>query len=157
MGGNVGGVDQAIHDGICSGGDIAVSFRIDANTEENCATVEILDDGVAGDPVLFNLSDTGCLSGTIGTIPLNIGGEPGQISSALIRVTLTEGGLSNGSLGATVGGATAAAIADLIIDNGGVLVAEVFDINEDVSGDTAGACDALSMTLTVGGATETPQ
>jgi hypothetical protein len=157
VGGNLGGVNDAFYAGLCAG-DIVIGFTIDANTDENCANVDILDaDGGVERSIVMNFSDTACLSGTVGVIPLNVAGIAGQMNNAVLRATVSNGGLSNGSLGATVGGATAAAIADLIIDNGGVLVAEVFDINEDVSGDTAGACDALSMTLTVGGATETPQ
>ncbi len=150
VGGNLGGVNQAFHDGICAG-DIAISFAIDANDTEGCANVDILDNGVVTDSVILNLSATGCLSGTIGTIPLNVAGIPGSMGNAVVRVTLSADGLSNGTLGATVDEATAGAIADALIEGGSAVVGQVLDINEDLSGDTSAACNALSMTLIVGG------
>ncbi|MGB8224383.1 MAG: hypothetical protein WCF10_17460, partial [Polyangiales bacterium] len=153
VGGNLSGVNNAFYQGLCSG-DIAIGLRIDANAEENCATVEILDAGTAGNPILMNLSSTGCLSGTIGTIPLNVAGIPGSMGNAVLRATLSAGGLSNGQLGATVDAATAGSIADQLIDGGSAVVAQVLDINEDLSGDTSAGCNALSMTLVVGGVTQ---
>jgi hypothetical protein len=153
VGGNLGGVNQAFYDGICAG-DIAIGLRIDANAAENCATVEVLDAGTAGDPITMNLSSTGCLSGTIGTIPLNVAGIPGSMGNAVLRATLSEGGLSNGQLGATVDAVTAGSIADQLIDGGSAVVAQVLDINEDLSGNASVDCNALSMTLVVGGVIE---
>ncbi len=157
VGGNLGGVDQAFHDGLCTG-DITISFVIDVNPGENCATVVVDDGETTGDPIVMNLSDTGCLSGTIGTIPLNVAGVPGSMGNAVLRATVTSAGLSTGALGATVDEATAGAIADQLIDGGSAVVAQVLDINDDLSGDVANGCNALSMTLSVAGpAEEAPQ
>ena len=150
VGGNLGGVNQAFHDGICSG-DIAIGFAIDANDAEGCANVDILDNGVVTDSVIVNFTTAGCLSGTLGTIPLNVAGIPGSMANAVIRATLSTAGLSDGVLGATVDEATAGAIADQLIDGGSAVVAQVLDINDDLSGDTAAGCNALSMTLAVSG------
>ncbi|MGB5285307.1 MAG: hypothetical protein WBN29_12400 [Polyangiales bacterium] len=148
--GNLDGVNQAFYDGICTG-DIAIAFRVNANAAENCATVEVLSEGVAGDPIFMNLSEAGCLSGTVGSIPLNVAGESGSMNNGIIRATLSEGGLSSGALGATVPEATAVNIANALLDGGGAVVGQVLDINDDLSGDIGTACNALSVTLTVGG------
>jgi hypothetical protein len=154
VGGNLGGVNQAFYDGLCTG-DIAIAFAIDPNTEENCAVVDVLDaEGAVDRTINMNLSADGCLSGTIGQIPLNVAGIPGQMNNAVLRASLSEGGISNGQLGATVDQATAGSIADELIDGGSAVVSQVLDINDDLSGDTGAGCDALSMTLTVGCVTE---
>ena len=100
-----------------------------------------------------------CASGTIGDLPISIG-EPGMavdgsIGNAVVRVSITpDAGFSNGTLGGTVDQATAAAIADLLIDGGSAVVVQVLDINDDLSGDVGTACNALSLTLTIGGVVE---
>jgi hypothetical protein len=98
-----------------------------------------------------------CASGTLGAIPLNIAGIAGSMNNAVVRVTVSAGGFSNGTLGATVDQATAGAIADQLIDGGSAVVSQVLDINDDLSGDTSAGCDALSMTLTIGGVVPPPQ
>lgn len=148
--GNLNGVNQAFYDGVCEG-DIAIALRIDANAEESCATLEVLDDTSTGDPIAMNLSAAGCVSGTIGTIPLNVAGIPGSMGNAVVRATLSEAGLSNGMLGATVPEETAKSIADALVEGGAAVVGQVLDINDDLSGDATASCNALSITLTVGG------
>ncbi|MBW2191434.1 MAG: hypothetical protein JRG93_17960 [Deltaproteobacteria bacterium] len=151
VGGNLGGVNDAFYAGLCAG-DIVIGFTVDANTEENCANVDILDADLAVvRSIVMNFSDAACLSGTIGAIPLNVAGIPGEMGNAVLRGTISEGGLSNGSLSATVDQDTAGSIADQLIDGGSAVVAQVLDINNDLSGDVATGCDALSMTLNVGG------
>jgi hypothetical protein len=148
--GDLNGVNQAFLDSLCDGA-IAISFAIDANTEEGCANVDVLSDGEVTDSIILNLSETGCISGTIGSIPLNVGGEAGSMANAVIRATLSEGGLSNGSLGATIDAATAVAIAEALLPGAGAVVGQVLDINNDLSGDSSLPCDALSAEMTVGG------
>jgi len=153
VGGNLSGVNDAFYAGLCSE-DIVISFAIDANAEENCANLDVLDDeGNVVRTIPMNLSDTACLSGAIGSIPLNVAGVPGTMDNALLRGTVSAGGLSNAMLSATVDEATAGGIADQLIDGGSAIIAQVLDINEDLSGDTANGCSALSMTLNVGGVT----
>ncbi len=138
VGGNLGGVNQAFYDGVCAG-TIDLGFAVDANPEENCATVDLLVDGVAAGTVLLNVSaptdGAVCASGTIGAIPLNIGEVTGAIGNSVVRVTISEGGFSNGTLGGTVDAATAVPIAELLQEGAGVIVAQVLDINDDLSGD----------------------
>jgi hypothetical protein len=159
VGGNLGGVNQAFYDAVCSG-VIDLALRVDANVDAGCATVELLVGGTAAGTVLLNVGPVVdgavCASGTIGDLPISIG-EPGMavdgsIGNAVLRVSITpDAGFSNGTLGGTVDQATAAAIADLLIDGGSAVVREVLDINDDLSGDVGTACNALSLTLTIGG------
>jgi hypothetical protein len=202
--GDLNGVNQAFLDGVCDGA-IAITFDIDANAADNCASVtvtstgacqggaddgtdctaneectdagtavECVDEACAGgandgdvctenadcapvfcsggvSDVILNLSATGCVSGTIGTIPFNIEGNPGEMANAVIRATLSEGGLSNGSLGATIDADTAVTIAEALLPGAGAVVGQVLDINNDLSGDASMPCDALSAEMTVGG------
>jgi hypothetical protein len=161
VGGNLDGVNQAFYDALCTG-DLDIQLNVDANLEEGCATVELVSGGMAVDTILLNvgaLTDGAvCASGTIGDLPISIvGGDPpmvaeGAIANAVLRVSITpDAGFSNGTLGGTVDQATAAAIADLLIDGGSAVVAQVLDINAALEGDTSAACNALSLTLTIGG------
>ena len=154
--GNLGGVNQAFYDGLCSG-DIAIAFAIDANTEEGCANVDILDNGEVSGSIILNLSETGCLSGAVGTIPLTVGETIGSMDNALVRVTLSEGGISNGSLGATTDEATAVAIAEALLPGAGAVVGQVLDVNVDLVNDASQPCNALSLEMEIGGVTVAPQ
>ncbi|MBT8467640.1 MAG: hypothetical protein KJN97_02725 [Deltaproteobacteria bacterium] len=159
VGGNLGGVNQAFYDAVCSG-VIDLGLVVDANLEEGCATVELLVGGTAAGTVLLNVGPVVdgavCASGALGALPISIG-EPGMaidgaIGNTVLRVSITpDAGFSNGTLGGTVDAATAAGIADALIDGGSAVVAQVLDINDDLSGDVGTACNALSLTLTIGG------
>ena len=165
VGGNLGGVNQAFYDAVCSG-VIDLGLRVDANVEAGCATVELLVNGTAAGTVLLNVGPVVdgavCASGALGDLPIAIG-EPGMavdgsIGNAVLRVSITPAeGFSNGTLGGTVDQTTAAAIADLLIDGGSAVVAQVLDINDDLSGDVGTACNALSLTLTIGGVVPAPE
>ena len=146
-------LDQTFHDAICTGG-IDIGFEVDANTEDNCALVTVLDGGepVVGGPIPMNLSSEGCLSGRLGTFPLSLRGVQGTIENALVRMTVSSTGFSDGILGGTVSGPTAGAILDAIVEGLSAVRENSFDINADLSVDSAMPCDALSMTLEIAGA-----
>ena len=55
VGGNLGGVDQALYDGLCDG-TIDWVFEVDTNLAENCATVLPLYGGTQAAPVALNFS-----------------------------------------------------------------------------------------------------
>jgi hypothetical protein len=150
VGGNLGGVDQTFHDSLCAG-DIDLQFVVNTNAVENCATVQIRDGNQLVRTVLLNRGNAGCLSGRLGTLPVSIGGVEGAFANAVVRMTVSSAGFSNGVLGATANAETAGAIADQMIDGGSAVVAQVLDINDDLSGDTSAGCNALSLTLEVGG------
>ncbi len=151
VGGNVGGVDQAFHDAMCAG-TIDLAFVVDANAGESCATVQILDGGALDDTVRLNLSNTGCVSGVLGTLPLNVAGVAGTLDNTIVRMTVSSSGFSDGLLGGTADHATAAAIADQLIDGGSAVVGQVLDISANLEGDLSQSCNALSLTLDIGGA-----
>jgi len=169
--GNLGGVNQAFSDALCGltedpdgeagNCDLEITpldlqFAVDANLDENCANVDLLVDGAVAGSVILNVSDateagTVCASGTIGTIPVEIGGTMGAFGNAVVRMTISEGGFSDGVLGATVDAATAVAIAEALLPGASAVVGQVFDINEDLSGDNDNGCNAISSTYVIGG------
>ena len=174
VGGNLGGVNQAFSDALCGLTDsemgtcdmeiptLDLKFAVDANLGENCANVDLIVDGETAGSVILNVSDateagTVCASGTIGTIPVEIGGTMGAFGNAVVQMTIapTEG-FTNGVLGATVDADTAVAIAEALLPGAGAVVGQVFDINEDLSGDNGVGCNALSSTYTIGGVAAVP-
>ena len=150
VGANLGGIDQVLYDGLCDG-SIDWVFVVDPNPEEGCITVTPVYDGSAAAPVPMNLSETGCVSGTLGTVPVTIAGVPGALENAALRGTADVARGFDLLLGATVADDTAKAIADALIQGGSAVVAQVFDINSDLEGDLTSGCDALSLSLDVGG------
>jgi hypothetical protein len=170
VGGNLGGVNQAFNDALCGQDSndscaattaLELGFAVDANLEENCANVGLLVGGVEAGTVILNVSDPDgngnvCASGTLGTIPLEIGGTSGAFGNVGIQITISEGGFSNGVMGATVDAATAVAIAEALLEGAGAVVGQVFDINEDLAGDNSAGCNALSGTYTIGGVVVEP-
>jgi len=171
VGGNLDGVNQAFSDALCGlSGDacdeavtpLDIKFAVDANLDENCATVGLIVDDVEAGTVLLNVSAPNndgnvCASGTLGTIPVEIGGTQGAFGNAVIQMTISEGGFSNGKLGATVDSSTAVAIAEALLPGAGAVVSQVFDINENLEGDSSAPCNALSGAYTVGGVVVAPQ
>jgi hypothetical protein len=156
LGENLSRIDQALHDGLCAGA-IAIGFTIDANLDENCANVDVLNAaGEVDRSIVMNFSDTACLSGATGSIPIDVGGVEGALANTLLRATVSNGGLSNGTIGGTIDQVTVAAIADLLVDGGSALAGQVLDINQDLSGDTANGCNAVSTTMTIGGVEVVP-
>ena len=129
-----------------------IRFVIDPTPGEGCANVTVLADGSASAHIL-NLSDDGCLSGTLGTIPLTIGGIDGAFANTVVRMTVSAEGFSDGQLGATIDENTAVAIAEALLEGGGAVVEQVLDINASTppTQDTSAACNALSTTLQIGG------
>jgi hypothetical protein len=165
VGGNLGGVNQAFSDALCGlSGDtceeqipaLELGFAVDANLEENCANVGLLVGGEEAGTVVLNVSDANgmghvCASGTVGTIPVEIGGTEGAFGNAVVRMTISQNGFSNGTLGATVDADTAVAIAEALLEGAGAVVGQVFDISEDLTGDNSAGCNALSGSYSIGG------
>jgi len=129
-----------------------IRFVIDANPNEGCANVTVLTDGEASAHIL-NLSDDGCASGALGTIPLTLAGSDGKLTNTVVRMTVSSAGFSGGLLGAA------------IEDHLAVSIVGLFPITDlvggfDISGstpptqNTAASCDALSATLRIGGVAE---
>jgi hypothetical protein len=152
LGGNLGGVSQAFYDAICEG-RLDVRFVVDANPEQRCASVTTYVDDEFSGTVVLNLSNVGCLSGRLGSILLTLGGGiTRELGNVVLRMTMTENGLSDGIVGGTMDQATAGAIAGefLGIPASG-LVARLLDIDDGLEGSLAEPCNALSVTLRLGG------
>jgi hypothetical protein len=168
VGGNLGGVNTAFQNSLCGLTDseegtcdmevpvLALTFQVDADADENCANVTMFAGETEVGTVAMNLVD-GCLSGTLPNIPLEIGGTEGAMGNVTLSATVSEGGFSNGVLGSTVDADTAVAIAEALLPGAGAVVGQVFDINEDLSGDNGAGCNALSGTYSVGGVVEAAQ
>lgn len=152
FGGNLGGVSQAFYEAICEG-RLDVRFVVDTNSEQRCATVTTFVDGEDSGTVRLNRSEEGCLSGSLGNIPLTLGGGITRtLGNAVLRMTMTNDGLSDGVVGVTLDQATVGAIAGEFI---GIpisgLVARLLDIDEGLERDPENPCNALSATLRLGG------
>ena len=105
---------------------------------------------------IINISDattagTVCASGTLGAIPISIGGVPGTFGNVVVRATVDQAQGFTGLLGSTVDEATAVQIAELLLEGAGAVVSQVLDISDSLTQDTGAACNALSTSLVVGG------
>jgi hypothetical protein len=152
VGANLGGVSQAFYDAICEG-QLDVRFVVDSNPEERCASVTTYVDDEFSGTVLLHESEAGCLSGSLGSVLLTLGGGiTRELGNVVLRMTMTDDGMSDGIVGATLDQATAAAIAEefLGVPASG-LVARLLDIDEELNRNPDEPCTALSVTLRLGG------
>jgi hypothetical protein len=150
VGGNLGGLDQAFYDELCSGG-IDWQFLLDVNQAEGCANLTPIYYGVAGAPIPMNLSEGGCISGAIGTLPIDIAGVNGAFFNGTVIGTVDEDQGFELLLGATAEEDGAAALADAILPGAGAVVRQVLDINSNLEPNNADACDSISVSLVLGG------
>ena len=130
-----------------------VRFVVDANPSEGCANVTVLTDGEPSAHVL-NLSDDGCMSGRLGTLPLPLVDWTHSLDNTVVRMTVSAAGFSHGRLGGTMDGHTAAAVIYTFLV--GAVPTPVFDINASIPPiiDAAADCNGLSVTLRIGGHAE---
>jgi hypothetical protein len=167
MGGNLGSVNQTLSDGLCGLTDdceraippIEIRFEVDWNETDGCANVKVISGEISSD-VILNVSEktdegTACASGIIGTIPLRIADQEGELGDSVVRMTVSEGGLSHGLLGATLDEETAVAIVEANAGDAdvGAVVRQAFDIRDDLVLEVM-PCNALSATLEIGGVAE---
>jgi hypothetical protein len=163
--------DRCINDDGCAGADARcvlgaclgeispteIRFVIDANASEGCANVTVLADGEASAHIL-NLSDDGCASGTLGTIPLTIfAGYVGSLANTVVRMTVSSAGFSHGQLGATMDADLVWTIVPALLGPGGGWDSAVpLDISAStpLTQDTSAPCNGLSATFVIGGIAE---
>ncbi|MBW2629671.1 MAG: hypothetical protein JRE45_18935 [Deltaproteobacteria bacterium] len=173
VGADLSDLDQALSDGLCGltksiqGQQCAaaitpteVQLVVDANLEERCANVRVLSSGVEASQVILNLgqptqSGTVCASGALGTVPLHLLGAPAAVDNAVVRMTMSDEGFSNGVMGATIDSDDAVAFAEVILPGLGAVLGQVFDVNGDLTQDTSSRCNALSTAFLIGGRTGT--
>lgn len=167
VGGDLRGFNQALSDSLCGRRDGVergdclletppheIRFVVDANASEDCVNVTVLADDEASAHIL-NLSDDGCASGTLGTIPITIRGEEGSLENTVVRMTVSPAGFSHGLLGAVMDEYTAIIARESL----GVTAAvdwPVLDIDASIPPvrDASAACNGLSVTLRIGGIAE---
>jgi hypothetical protein len=168
VGGDLGGVDQALDDSLCGITDaddsvpgcetvvasLELRFVVEPDVSEDCAIVTVFAGGVEVGKVNMNLSEPGCLSGKLPDLPVLILGEQGIFQQVFLATNLSTAGFSNGRMGVTMGTDTVVEVAEAILPGAGAVVGQVFDINEDGHGDTSSVCNALSATYQVGGVAE---
>jgi len=167
IGGNLSSVNQTFSDGLCGLTDdcsraipsIEIRFEVDWNEAESCANVKVIS-GETSSGVILNVSDTtddgtACASGRMGTIPLMIAGEKGELGHAIMRMTVSEDGFSHGLLGAILDEEMAVAIAEASAGDADVsaVVRQAFDIRDDLLIEAL-LCNALSASLEIGGVVE---
>jgi hypothetical protein len=132
---------------------IELRLAVTADAEESCAIVTVFSGADEVGTVAMNLSDGGCLSGVLPTLPLDLERPPLQLSNVTLRTTIGDQGLSQGVMGATGDEAFAASVAE-VLSTGAGLLNGILDINDDLSGDPEAACNAVSGTYRIGGVAE---
>ena len=128
-----------------------IRFVVDTNASDGCANVTVLADGEASAHIL-NLSDDGCVSGQLGTIPVYTNQwKAGLLENTVVRMTVSSAGFSHGQLGATMDAGTASSVLSNIVEPAVALFP--FDINASTPStqDTSAACNGLSATFVIGG------
>jgi hypothetical protein len=137
-----------------------IFITIDVNVADSCATVQV----TSGESTTTSILNVGtptvdatiCVSGQLEDIPIALVGVDGNFANPSVRATISEAGLSDGILGTTVDSDTATAIAAAISPIAAGLVDQTFDISADLTQDPSAACDALSMTVKIGGVPQAP-
>jgi hypothetical protein len=147
---DIGSLDQAFHDAICAGG-IDIEIEVAAASDEGCAVVTMTAGGEPGEAIPMNLSDDGCLSGNVGAIPIQLAEGQSTIENAVVRMTVSSKGFSDGILGGTTSGSNAEAILESIASGLSAVGFQFYDINADLSGNWHELCDGHSLTLQIGG------
>lgn len=132
-----------------------IRFVIDANSAENCANVTVLA-GLEEHAHILNLSDDGCVSGTLGTIPLSLAalGAPGLLADTMVRMTIAPAGFSHGRLGVALDANTAALFLDHVLEGDLDASREQFYDHYLSTPPTTvqpTMCNSISATLRIGG------
>ena len=152
LGTDLSPVNQALYDGLCAE-VVDIAWVLAPNFDESCINVTLVIDGTpANEATPMNLTDEGCMSGTIGTVPLPIAGTPGALMHAMLRGTVDVERGFEVELGGTLDMQAASTLMEAVIVGGGSVVERFFEINEDLSGDNNADCTALSVTFDMGAA-----
>jgi hypothetical protein len=168
VGGNLASLNKAFSDALCgltdsreAGTDCRlgippaeIRFVVDTNASDGCANVTVLADGKASAHIL-NLSDDGCVSGQLGTIPVYTNQwKAGLLENTVVRMTVSSAGFSHGQLGATMDMDTAWSVLSYIITTAVAVLPFDINVSTPPTQDTSAACNGLSATLRIGGVVE---
>jgi len=166
---NLASVNQGFANSLCGGADMdetvegceldfprwEITFAVDANPQESCANVTMFAGPSPVGSVVMNLSDDGCLAGTLPNIPVDAGGTLIHFSNVTLRTTVSQSGFSNGVMGATGDAVFVKVIQESIgLSAPDVGYDQLLDINDDLSGDPESLCNAMSGTYRIGGVVE---
>ncbi len=132
-------------------GALTTSFQVDANVEQACATVTVLDSGEFVSSSALQLTDS-CLQGTLARFPLPLADKQTPIENVRLSATLDATGFANMTLGATAAAFTSEFIFEILGDTIAWLL--YVDIRADLDLTGALQCDAISLTLELGGVVE---
>lgn len=169
IGGNLQPLNQGFANMICGKADwnssvegcetdipkLELRFSVNADASESCAKVIVSTGSAELGSFAMNLSDDGCLSGSLPDIPFEYGGTRLELSNVTLRTTIGAAGFSNGLMGATGDMDVAIVFWEAITPGAGTPInAQIFDINQDLSGDNERLCSAISGTYKVGGVAE---
>jgi hypothetical protein len=113
---------------------IELRLAVTADAEESCAIVTVFSGADEVGTVAMNLSDDGCLSGVLPTLPLDLERPPLQLSNVTLRTTIGDQGLSQGVMGATGDEAFAVLLPDEIMVDGGATLRRMIDAHADTGG-----------------------
>lgn len=142
-------LSRRIFEQVCYGA-ATLAFEVYPNPEEGCATVSVLSSGEIVASAALHL-DGDCLNGAIDRFMLPLPEEEVPLDNVRLTATLDPTGFSNMTLGATAGQYSGRRIFDVLGEQSSY--EEYLDIRTDL--DTTGMrCDAMSLTLDLGGATE---
>lgn len=145
----------SFHECAEEGTALAIELAFEWNSAERCVRVEIVVNRAAAGHANLNLSDatasnTRCVSGRLGMLPLSLGNAAVVLRESLVRMTVSEAGFSDGLVGAMLDSADAAELLDAAIsdhDSDGRTYLDSF------VGPWCGEreCNALSGTYRIGG------
>lgn len=166
----LGAISQLFADALCGGTrgegaqcdqsipalDIRVAFE--SNPDEQCANVAVWADGHESTREILNLGDatpsgTRCASGRLGAIPLTLGATEVVHQGWALRMTVSNAGFSDGTLGVILDRENAAMLLETALPD---LSGNVADYLDTLIGPWCGRteCDALSGTYKIGGVAE---
>ena len=164
---NLGSLNKAFSDSLCgmAGAEcldeippLEVRLVVDASFSEGCANVSLLVGGEATSHVL-NLSEDGCLSGTLGTILLERSDLYGSLNESVVRMTISSAGFSHGLLGGAMDGDMTVAIFEIVFPGSADPLGSPFDLAVSTTPTPEGLaqCDGFSATFRIGGVAEDPR
>lgn len=174
VGDDLTSLNQAFSDALCGHADkdgepgceepvplFDVQLEVEVNRQEDCANVDIVANGVLASSAVLNVAaptsgDTVCASGQLGAMPIAVDDVFDTLDNAVIRMTLSDAGISHGVLGATADAELMwGTLVWVIISGAGDPGFDAFyDINDDLSDDLENTCNATSGTYRIGGVVE---
>jgi hypothetical protein len=135
-------------------------FVIDANAAEGCANLTVLAGGEANAQIL-NLSDEGCMSGVLGTVPIFPDQWRNGLTHSVVRMTVSPAGITHGMLGGMLQHETAIYVFEIVwpgaLDVGQGARPLDISASNPWTPDGPALCEAMSATFRIGGVAMDPR